>query len=68
MGNSAVVSSVELLLMDGDDKLMKFPDDAKILIDKNLWIGYTSSKCDTNFIKAGTKDTETPKGSSGVVA
>ena len=54
--------------MARDNKLMRFPYDAKILRDTNIWIGDTSTTYDVTLIKELMANTETPKGSSVVVA
>ena len=68
VASAAVGTSVELLLMAGNDQGMRFPDDAKILRDPNVWIGDTAATCDVTFCKAGMTGTDPPKGSGGVVA
>ena len=53
--NASIGSSVELLLMDNGNKLMKLPDNAKILRYPNMWIGGTAYTCcktyDVNYKK-----------------
>ena len=53
--------------MVNENKLMKFPDDKKILRDQNLWIGDTSATCYVTFRKSGMTNTESPMDSIVVV-
>ena len=66
VANPAVESSVELPLMAGDDKLMKFPYEKKISRDTNVCIWYTSATCDMNFSKTRMNNVKILKGPSGV--
>ena len=68
MENVVIVSSAQLLIMVNENKLMKFPYDAKILRDPNVRIGDTSATCDVDFKKSGMTNTGPPKDSSVVVA
>ena len=68
MENAAILSSLQLLPIVNENKLMKFPDDEKILRDPNVWIGDTSATCDLTFRKSEMTNTESPMDSSVVVA
>ena len=50
--NEAIGSSAELILMATENKLMTFPDDAKIVRYQNMWIGDTAATCYSTFRKS----------------